>query len=110
MFKLTHRQAAAEIGDLGRGCVGIDRAADQGQRVGLRLGIGFGQKGGCRECDRDRLADRDNMNVGAEMAHEIDEVECVILDVELAGADRNVARILPVGDIDIAIRQQAFDR
>ena len=47
------------------------------------------------------------MGIGAEVAHEFDEVEGIVLDVELAGADRNVAGVVPVGDIDIAIGQEA---
>ena len=49
------------------------------------------------------------MGVGAERPHEIDEVEGVILDVELARRHGDVAGVVPVGDIDIRIGQQRGD-
>lgn len=57
-----------------------------------------------------RLADRDDMKVAAQMAHEFNEVECIVFDVEFALADRDVAGVVPVGDIHFAIRQEAGDR
>ena len=47
------------------------------------------------------------MGIRPKRAHEIDKVECVVFHVELAGTDRNIAGIVPVGHEDIAIRQQA---
>ncbi|QFT60518.1 hypothetical protein FIU94_16940 [Sulfitobacter sp. THAF37] len=105
VFELPHGDTVAEIGDFGRGGAGVDGATDQGQ--GARLGVGFFlcQIGGGGQGQRRWLADRDHMCVRAQMLHEIDKVERVILDIELACADGNVAGIVPVGDIDVTIGQ-----
>ena len=70
----------------------------------------LGQIGSGGQRQRRGLADGDDMGIRAQMAHELDKVERVILDIELALADRNVAGIVPVGDIDLAIDDQAFHR
>ena len=49
------------------------------------------------------------MGVWPHVAHELHQIESVILDIELARADRNVAGIVPIGDIDITIGQQTDD-
>ncbi|MPL93310.1 hypothetical protein SDC9_39436 [bioreactor metagenome] len=107
LLELAHRHPAAEVGDLGRGGVGVDRAADQGQRARLRGGVFRGQIGGSGQRQRRRLAHRDDVDVGSEEAHEIDEIEGVILDVELALAHRDVAGVVPVRHVDFTVRQQA---
>ena len=106
VIKLAHGHAIAEIGHLGRLGIRIDRAADQDQRLGLRLGRFLGQNGGGCQSQRCRLADRDHIGVGAQMADEVDQILRVILDVEFPGAHRNVTRIVPIRHIDIAIGQQ----
>ncbi len=97
-------------GDLGRGRIGVDGAADQGQGARLRLGEDLGQVGGGGQGQRRRLADRDDVHVRPQLLHEIDKVEGVVLDIELAFADGNVAGIVPVGDVDFAVGQQGHDR
>ncbi len=109
MLQLAHRDAATEIGHLGRGGIGIDRPADQDQRARLCVGVLGGQIGRGRKGQRHWLADRDDIRLGAHDLHELGEVERVILDIELAGADRDIPRIVPVGDIDIRVRQQRGD-
>ena len=105
-LQLAHGDAAAEVGDLRRGGVRIHRTADQGQRGGLRLGVLFRQIGGGGKRQRHRLADRDNMGVGAQLPHEIDEVERVVLDVEFPCGNRDVAGVVPVRHIDFTVHQQ----
>jgi hypothetical protein len=109
-FQLAHRHAASEVGDVGGGSVGIDRTADerQGARLGARVFLG--QVGGGGERERRGLADGDDVGVGAHLAQEIDEVEGVVLDIELARADGDVAGVVPVGDVDVTIGQQAEHR
>ena len=68
----------------------------------LRLGVFGRQIGGGGERQRRGLADGDDMGVGAQAPHELDEIERVILDIELARRHRNVAGIVPVGHKDIA--------
>ena len=110
LFQLAHGDAAAEIGDFGGGGIRVDRPADQRQAAGLGVGVFLGEIGGGGQRQRHRLANRDDMDVGAKMAHEIDEVEGVILDVELALGHRNIAGVVPVRHIDVAVGQQADDR
>ena len=110
LFQLAHCDAAAEIGHVCRGRVWVDRAADQGQRARLCFWLFFGEVGGGGQGQRRGLADGDNMGVWPEVFHEINEVEGVILDVEFPSGDRNVARIVPIGDVDFAIDDERFDR
>ena len=100
----------AEIGHFGRRGVRVDRAADQGQRVGLRRRVDFSEVGGGGQDKRGRLADRDHVDVRAQLFHEIDNVEGVILDIELAFRDGDVPGVVPVGDIDLGIGQERHDR
>ena len=108
VFELSHRHAAAEVGDVGARGVGVDRAADQRQRPRLRLRRGGGEVRGGGERQRRGLADGDDVQVGAEMGHEVGEVERVVLDIELAFGDGDVAGVVPVGDPDIGVGQQAL--
>jgi hypothetical protein len=57
VFELAHRHAAAEVGDLGGRRVGVHRAADEGQRARLRLGVQLREVGGGGERERHGLAD-----------------------------------------------------
>ena len=110
LFQLPHRDAAAKVGDIGGGSVRVDRAADQRQAAGLGCGVLCRQIGRGGQGQRCGLADRDHVRFRSQMPHEINEIQRVILDVELAGADRNVARIVPVGHINVGVGQQAGDR
>ena len=107
MLQLAHGYAAAEVGHVGRGGIGIDRAADQGQAGRLRLWIRGGEIGGGGKGQGSGLADGDDMHLWPQIAHEINQVEGIILDIELACGDRNVAGIVPVGHINFGIGQQA---
>ena len=109
MLELPHGDAAAEIGHLGRGGIRVDRPADQRQRARLRLGVFLGQIGGRGQRQRRGLADRDHVDVRPQRAHELDQVERVILDVELARADRNVTRIVPIRHVNVGIGQKTGD-
>lgn len=50
------------------------------------------------------------MRVGAKLAHEVDEIEGVILDVEFACGNRDIPRVVPIGHIDFAIGDEGFHR
>ena len=106
MLQLTHGDAVAEIGDLGRGGVGVDGAADQGQGARLRGRLLLRQDGGRDKGQGRRLTHRDDIHVGTQVADEIDQVAGIILDVELALADRNVAGIVPIGHVEFAVVQK----
>ena len=109
LLELAHGHAAPEIGHVGRCRVGVDRPPDKGQRARLRIGILLREIGGRGQRQRRRLADRDDMRVWPEVAHEVREVEGVVLDVELARRDRYVSRVVPVGDIDLAVGYEGLD-
>ncbi|MNM98889.1 hypothetical protein D3C81_1114320 [compost metagenome] len=70
----------------------------------------LGHLGGRAEHRNPRLAYRHDMRAGAEVSHELLEVVDIIAKVEAAGAERDQARIGPVGDVDIMPGQQCFDR
>ena len=48
------------------------------------------------------------MGVRPQMFHEIDKVEGVILDIEFTFGHGDVARVMPIGDIHLAVDQQRF--
>ena len=107
-LQLAHGDAAAEVSDFGRGGVRVHRAADQRQRRGLRLGVLLRQIGGGGERQRHRLANRDNMGVGTQFAHEVHEVEGVVLNVEFTCRNRDVAGVVPVRHIDFTVPDQTL--
>ena len=109
LLQLPHGHPPAEVGDLRRSRIRVDRPADQHQRVGLCIRLFAGQIGCRREGQWRRLTDRNDMGIGAQMADEVHEVQRVILDVELAFRHRDVARIVPVSDIDLTIGQERHD-
>ena len=102
-LELAHGHPCTEIGHVCRGCIGVDRAADQGQRARLRVRVQFGQIGRGSKGQRHRLAHGDDICVGAKLAHELHQVEGVILDIELAGADGNVAGVVPICHVNFAV-------
>ena len=53
------------------------------------------------------LAYRQHMGAGSDMLEEADDVGDIIVEPEAAGRQRNVARIRPVGDIDVVIAAAA---
>src|SRR5262249_53240354 len=53
-----------------------------------------------------RLADRDHVRTRAELAEKIDQMSGVVVETEAAGAQGNIARIVPVGDVDVVVLQQ----
>ena len=50
------------------------------------------------------------MGLGAKFVHEVDDIVDIGIEVELAVLQRHVARIDPVGDVDIMMRQQCLYR
>ncbi|MGX1148954.1 hypothetical protein AB7M15_004776 [Bradyrhizobium ottawaense] len=61
---------------------------------------------GGRERRYRRLADRDHVRARAELSEEIDQMLGVVVEPEAALAARDVARIVPVGDVDVVVLQQ----
>ncbi len=52
------------------------------------------------------LADGQHMRAGAKFLHEGDDIIDIIVEAELSGRQRNVARIFPVGDVHIMVAQE----
>ena len=100
------RLALGEFVDLGRQDSRVDRSRHQGQRRRPRrmIVLRHDRRGRQR---RDRgLADRDHVRARPELVQEGDEVVGVVLQPEPALVGRNVARVVPVGDVDVVILQQ----
>ena len=55
------------------------------------------------------LAHREHVHVAAEEAEHVDHRVDVVVEIERAGRQRHVARILPVGDVDLVIGQERLD-
>ena len=106
LFQKAHGHAPPEIGNLGGCGIRIHRPPDQRQRTRLRRRLCLGKAGRRRKGQRRRLAYRNHMGLRPKVAHEIHQIQCVILNIEAPRRNGNVARIVPVGDVDIAIRQQ----
>ena len=105
VFKLPHRDRAAKVGDFGGRGVRVHGATGQGQRAGLRVGVKLCQIGRRGKRQRHGLTNRDHMRVRSQMAHEIDQIKRVILDIEFAFGNGNVAGIVPVCYPDFTIGQ-----
>ncbi len=105
-FQLAHRDPAPKVGHIRGRRIRVNRAADQGQRFGLGFGVFFGQISGRSQRQRRRLAHGDHMRVRAKVAHVIHQIERVIFDIEFSGADWNVAGVVPIGHVKLAIRQE----
>ena len=106
LFQLAHADGMAKFCDRGRVGIRVDWTADQGHRPWLCAGVFGGQIGDGGHGQRRRLADGDDVQVAAKLFHEINKVERVIFDIEFAGTDGDVARIVPIGGIYVAIGQQ----
>ena len=57
-----------------------------------------------------RLADRDDVAVLADEADEVDQVLGIVLEREIAVLELDVARVDPVGDVDLMVAKQRADR
>ena len=78
------------------------------QRHG-RVAVGLHQRGGGQHRHR-RLAHGKHVHVAAEEAEHVAHGVDVVVEVEAAGLDRHVARVLPVGDVDLVVGQEGLDR
>ena len=107
LFQLAHGDRMAKVGHFGRGSAGVNGTTDQGEGLWLRLRVQLRQIGGRGQGQGNRLANGDHVDVAAQVFHEINEVEGVILNVEFAFADRNVAGVVPIGGVNLAIGQEA---
>ena len=99
-----------ELVDGGRAAARVDRAAHQrhrGGRAGVVLGLHHGDGG---EQRHGGLADAERVDARAEMLEDLLEIIDVVVEIEVAGGERNGARIRPVGDVDAMGGQEGLDR
>ena len=98
-----------QLVDLGGAASGVDRATHQGH-AGRGVGVAarLHQRGGGKQRHR-RLTDADRVDARAEKSQHLAQIVDVVVEVEGAGRQRNHARVRPVGDVDIEIRQKRFD-
>ena len=78
-----------------RGCAGLPAAAINATAAKHR--------------DR-RLAHRDDMGARAQMFEKSDDVVDKIVEIEIAGRERHVARIVPIGQVNIVLGQHGRHR
>ncbi len=71
--------------------------------------IVFAHDGGRRERRHRGLADRHHVRTRPELVEEVDQMLGVILKPKPAVVARNVARIVPVGDVNVVVLQQRLD-
>jgi hypothetical protein len=95
-----HRQAI----DDRRVAPGVDRSTHQDHRLGHFgiLALRHQRNGG--EHRYGGLADRHHMRIGAQELQHFDDVIDIVVEIEAAIAQRDLAGIDPVGDIDIDMR------
>ena len=110
LLKPVERARSREIVDLGRVAPRIDRPAHQRQRGRLQRIVARRHDGGCRQHRHGRLANRHEVRVLADELRELDDVVDVIVEIETADGDRHVARVVPVGDVDIVLGQHGLNR
>ena len=88
----------------------VDGSAGQYQRQRhARIAVGFHQ------CSRSQhghrwLAHRKHMHVAAKKAEHIHHQVDVVVEIEPACRQRHVARVLPIGDVDVVVGQKRLDR
>ncbi|MNQ78891.1 hypothetical protein D3C85_938140 [compost metagenome] len=89
---------------------GVDGRAHEGHGGGpVRVVLG-GHDGAGRQHRRSRLADADDVGARADGRQHGPDVIDVVVEVEAAFQHRHLTGVLPVGDIDVVVLQEALDR
>ena len=101
---------SASVVDDGAVDARVDRPAgeDQRQRHG-GIAVRLHQRGGGQH-RHGRLAHGEHVHVAAEEAEHVGHGVDVVVEIEAAGGQRHVARVLPVGDVDLVVGQERLDR
>ena len=89
---------------------GVDRTGHQRQARRLDPVAVARHDRGRRERRDGRLADGDDVAILADEADEVDQVAGIVLEREFAVLELDVARVDPVGDVDLVVAQQRADR
>ena len=99
-----------ELIDLGGAAAGVDRAAHQrhaGRDVRVVVRLHDRHR---REQRRRRLADGECMDARPEVSEHQPQIVDVIVEIERSERERHEARVRPVRDVDVAVRQELLDR
>ena len=99
-----------ELVDGGRALAWVDRAGHQRHRTRRGGMIVLRHDGDGGERLHAGLADGEDMRAGADRLEKADQIVDVVVDAEAARLDRHVARIGPVGDVDVVVPEQRLDR
>ena len=111
LAKPFDRLFIGEIVDLGRRDARIDRARHQRQAGRLMIGAFLRHDRGRRERRDGGLADGDDMRIRPHMPDEIDQMLGVVVESESVPPPGGmIARVDPVGDIDLVIAQHRLQR
>ena len=89
--------------DLGRIDPRVDRPGHQGQAARCGRMAVLGHDRDRRERSDAGLTDRNDVRARPHHGDEVDQMRDVVVEIELAIRQRNVAGIVPVGDIDIVL-------
>ena len=88
----------------------VHRATHQGQGTGRRRVIILGHQCGSRQHRHNRLADRENVGIRADVVNKINNIINVVVEPEIAFRNRHPAGVTPVCDVNIMPRQHGFHR
>ena len=104
----VQRLGIGQLVDLGGIDTGVHRARHQGHGSGNGLVL-VHRHGRHRHQQRGTgLANRDGVGTGADLFQEADQVIDILVGAEAARLQRHIAAALPVGDVDIMVRQHGL--
>ena len=101
LLEPVHRLALGKLVDLGRIDAGVDRAGHQRHRARLRRVVALRHHARRDQRADARLAHGDHMRAGSDLLQEADQVRSVIVEAERPIAERDIAGIVPVGNVDV---------
>ena len=105
-----HRLAFGKLIDFGRIDAGVDRPGHQSHRARLRRMVAHRHHArGNKRADA-RLAHRHHMRARSDLLEKLDQVRGVAVETERAVGQRHVARIVPVGNIDVMLGEHRAHR
>ena len=84
---------------------GVDRPGHQRHAARLRRIAVLRHDGGRDQRGDAGLADRDDVRARPQHFEKFDQMADVVVESERAVLDRNVAHVVPVGDVDVVLRQ-----
>ena len=95
--------------DRGRRLARVDRAADQRHAARRRLRLARVHQRDRRQHRHRRLADRDHVRLGPQQPDEVHHVVDIVVEREVGRDHRHLARVAPVGDVDVVVGQERLD-